>query len=759
MKWKLFSVALVVASFNLQASPEFMSLDKARKELVIPSYSAEQRQTLLDQSELVLNELFVHRDIKMLHFGKEANSRAQMESIKQNLLTLTDDQLHESFSKAFAGLHDLHTNFFSPSPFGCGAVFVPLQFESVKSGNKTIVVVSKIIKLKGELAEGIEVKDRVLEYNGLPIEKALNLLKPFSGGANQDAMRSRALELLSFKSLMSENGLPKEDTLKLKLQNEKGVYEKEIPWQSILETECIEPQNAKHTYDAKAGKTKFFDGLKQGSNDYQERYNTLFGTPKLVPNVKLVAGGNEFEEIFDVGFLNSAKGKVGYIRLKTFHWKNRNLDTPTVIDGIRRVIEVAFADTAGLVVDVRSNPGGNIVFAEKLLQLFSAQQIEPSTFRMLANPLNEEIFLKANEGENRWSKEIRRSINAKEHYTTPMTITAPSEANRIGQVWFKPTVVLTDSNCFSACDMFTAGMQDAKAATIIGMNRTTGGGGANVMEYTTFQSVMGDNLDNPFKELSFNQNMRVAWRQVVRSGAHQGDLIEDTGVLSDIVVPLKLEDIGTGSKELLTQVNKAVFDLVPNYTSAVATEREGVVVLRNGSLPMWKEKVTGVDTIEVSQNGKIVSVIDVKLASKMKQINLDAGELQADWQDMPVVLTGFRDDEQVFRVIRELKWRGDYVEIPEAGLKINFDDCETGPLKTMVLSGAANTGWKVVDAKLRIGDGPEYGPQVSARAVLPLALNGKGGKFKMDVAVTAEDDNDSFRVYVLNPDTGERRNV
>ncbi len=752
-----YLVAAVLFANNLFAAPKITNLEDARKDLVVPKYTAEQRETLASQAKLVLSDLFVHRDLKVTHFGAASDPLPRLEEIVKTASTAKDEELHKNLSQTFSSLHDLHTNFISPRPFSCGMVFFPLRFESVRDNNEDKVVVSRKLKVKADLVEGIEVRDQLLEYNGIPVEKALEQLKVFSGGANPDAMRMRAVQLLSFRSLMLADSLPQENKLKLKFKNAEKTYEKEIPWQSLIDSDCVEGNQDRHR--SRTNKNILLESMRMGADEYQKKYNKIFGTPSLVNDEMLTALDEDLSEIFDVVALNTPAGKIGYVRLKEFSWDNKSLDVATVIDGFRRAIEVTLADTVGLVIDVRSNPGGNIVFAEKLVQFFSTRAVDPSTVRMLANPLNEQIFIKANGAENRWSKALNVAIKEKQRFTPPMSITPANEANDFGQIWYRPTVVLTDASCYSACDIFTAGMQDMGAATIIGLHKSTGAGGANVMEHKTFRSIMGSSDENPFKELAFGQNMRVAWRQCIRSGKHNGELIEDTGVVSDVVVPLKLGDIGLESKELMKQVHKAVDELKPKYTSGLEAKVGGIVVVQNGSSAKWKEKVYGADRIDVLVNNKLLVSHNINKSETSKEVDLDAGPLKTEWFDEPVVLAGFSGNKQVFRSVRELKWRGEYLPVPADGLKLNFDDGKMSELKTVLLKGPENSGWTIVDKKLRIGKGPEYQARTYARAFLPLLLKGKGGMLKLDVSVKAEDLQDSFRLYVVNPDTGARHNI
>jgi C-terminal processing protease CtpA/Prc len=109
-------------------------------------------------------------------------------------------------------------------------------------------------------------------------------------------------------------------------------------------------------------------------------------------------------------------------------------------------------------------------------------------------------------------------------------------------VYFKPVAVLNNANCYSACELFSAAMQDTRGAFIFGEDPQTGGGGANVLTHRFFMQV----LPEVFQKLPHGQNMNIGWRQTVRFGVNEGKLIEDTGVVADFVVRPRTEDLLPG---------------------------------------------------------------------------------------------------------------------------------------------------------------------------------------------------------------------
>ncbi len=735
-----------LVSVTAMAEGKVTPLAEMRGKLVLPAYTASDKKLLLDQADLLMRELFVHRDLKIKDFGAQADPLPKLEKIRSGLGELTADGFHLAMANVFQGLHDLHTTYSAPRPLACGVAFLPIRFELVKEGGWHVLA-SRRTPYGAEFAKDIALGDELLEINGQATLAELKTLTPLSGGSNGEAMRSRSVQLLSFRNLANQP-LPAVDSLKLKFRGDSGTYEKELPWLTLSDDRCF------GEVDENEG--DFFLQTKIGLDEFQHRFNAVF-SPEATPS-RDTTMEEALKEIFEASAIETPAGTFGYIRLKTFLWRDKRLDLTTIVDGMRRAVEDRLEAAQGLVIDVRGNGGGHIVLAEKMVQLFSPQRVKPTTVRMLANELNEKVFLKANGGPNRWSDAVAKAMQAGRKYTAPLAITPPREANEFGQVWYRPVVVLTDANCYSACDLFAGGMQDNDAAVIVGTHKTTGGGGANVMEYGTFRAVLGNDPANPFLLLPHDQSMRVSWRQTLRAGKSDGVPIEDLGIQSDKVVPLTKGDIGAESHELMRTIHGIIDELAPRYTSGVSVKTGGHVLLANGDEAKWTEEVWGVDTISIESDSRTLGEWEVEFSPEAAEVELAVQGLTGEWSDHRVVLVGKKGGKNVFRVVRELAWRGLYEAIPEAGLAVDPQGEKIAPLHNVVLKGDADAAWREVGGRLRVGAGPLYPNDSLVRAFLPVQLDGKGGTLSMEIQLEAEDINDGLRLFALNPDTGERRN-
>jgi len=747
--FKCFILTVVSLGRVAQSAPTVVALQEARPKLKLSEYSLAEKELLLDQATLVLRDLYVNRELKIEAFGEGVDPLPRLQAIRRQVKELSAEQFHLRLSEVFRDLHDLHTTYTAPTPLKCALAFVPLRFESVKNGQSQKILVSQKIKLKAELVEEVAIGDELLGIDEESVEEALAALARFSGGANRDAIRARSVQLLSLRS-SSNQPLPSNDEVKLELSGPNGKYSKTIPWQALLDEECLKGVEDRRSITER---------MHLGEDDYQKKFNKVFPLDAFPARWATLRGEDSaLAEVFETALLHTPAGSLGYVRLKSFYWTSRGLDVQTVIDGMRRAIDSQFANARGIVIDVRGNPGGLLPLSEKLVQLFSKRSVEPVTMRMLANKLNEEIFLRANGRENRWSASVRSAIAAGVPYAGPLSVTPLFEANEMGQIWFRPVVVLTDASCYSACDVFAAGMKDSGAGTIIGLHEATGGGGANVMEHSTFRAILAQSENNPFKALPRGQSMRVSWRQVIRAGKASGKLIENLGVESDVVVPLTTKDVGTESKDLMRSLHRIIDKLEPEYRAEVGPRAGSLVLLENGKEANWKERVKGADLIEAYAQGKKVGTFPIEESDELAEVEIGSLGLKGEWRDLPIVLMGRSQGNEVFRIVRELKWRGEYTEIGEEGTHVDFEE-GLGPVRAAVLHGPANAGWQAAEGVLRVGAGPKYPNSAHARAFLPLRLRGEGGLFTFDLKLEAEDPYDSLRLFLVNLETGERRHL
>jgi hypothetical protein len=111
-----------------------------------------------------------------------------------------DARFHAEMTQIFTSVRDLHTNYLLPSPFS--HVFASLPFRV-----ETCVEAGKVVYLVAGLATGFQhptfTAGVELHYwNGMPIERAVEITADRHAGSNTDARWARALAGLTQRPLV-----------------------------------------------------------------------------------------------------------------------------------------------------------------------------------------------------------------------------------------------------------------------------------------------------------------------------------------------------------------------------------------------------------------------------------------------------------------------------------------------------------------------------------------------------------------------------
>ena len=165
-----------------------------------------------------------------------------------------------------------------------------------------------------------------------------------------------------------------------------------------------------------------------------------------------------------------------------------------------------------LIVDIRGNPGGHIPAAETTLQLLSAGDLVPTSFSLATTPLALELC-RANPGFEGWVESIQAAVETGETYSQAFPLSDPAEIAGELPRYAGPKVLITDALCYSAADLFAAGLQDNGLGPILGTADLTGAGGANVWTHELLRMWLPDALG----ELPAGAGFRVALRRATRA--------------------------------------------------------------------------------------------------------------------------------------------------------------------------------------------------------------------------------------------------
>ena len=178
------------------------------------------------------------------------------------------------------------------------------------------------------------------------------------------------------------------------------------------------------------------------------------------------------------------------------------------------------------------------MMADQLPQLFGPSKlVEPGQAHAIVSPANNYIFVNSTDSADPWYRATLLA-NSGETYSPLIQFTTVERANLIGAAYVKPVGYFHNGNCFSACDLMAANMQDNSVSTIFSEDLSSGAGGANVVEYGDFLSVVASEYFPKFPNADISEsgplNARVSWRQSIRVGTNYGGIIEDDGIVADV---------------------------------------------------------------------------------------------------------------------------------------------------------------------------------------------------------------------------------
>ncbi|WP_440056329.1 S41 family peptidase (plasmid) [Pseudoalteromonas sp. T1lg65] len=569
--------SLLALSCIPAAQAQLSFLQDSRQELTFPDYTYEQKALVAEQAKLILDGLYVHKYAKNLYYGVSPTGHLdpvkEINTLINKMGSLSTEQFHKKIQAIFLSQRDLHLNYNYPAQLARYSSFIPMELAQTtdSNGNKEVRVSdvwSNFAVLTPDIAN-VTLGDKVLSYDGVDINTVVRNNYNAGAGANPDGGFVRALKTLHEKSHVSID-VPEKDEVTMVLEShETGEqYQITLPW-LVFNFAPTAAQNQASAVSAQIPehasallKDLNFDSvdnaLTQSNNLSLERLQQLESLADIDDNFALAANSTP-EPTVTWNKVEVDGKKVGYLRIASFSPRaGRNTAIGSIIDAL----DLHLADTDALVVDVRDNPGGDIIYADFLLQLFTAKPVTPSHARFTNTELNQNLL---NTGlmTSQWQEVLSDAAGTNSQYTKITNYLPNSYANVLGQAYYKPVGVWSNAKTYSAGDLFTCGMQDNGIAKVYGQHKRTGAGGANVMNHNVFVQ----NVGAPFEALPYGQGMRVSWRQSVRTGHHINSLIEDYGCVADHVVSYNLEDILNGDQEDFTTIARSLLKQRTNPSS------------------------------------------------------------------------------------------------------------------------------------------------------------------------------------------------
>ncbi|KAH6568182.1 hypothetical protein BASA60_008754 [Batrachochytrium salamandrivorans] len=320
--------------------------------------------------------------------------------------------------------------------------------------------------------------------------------------------------------------------------------------------------------------------------------------------------------------------------------------------------------------------------ADGIIQLLKPDATA-SQFRYLKNEVTKDLFYKGVTSKSPWSK-AWSATSYSSRYSGLGSAYDSSVSNTFGQAYFNPVGVYTDGMCYSACEVFAAQIQDHKIGTVFGEDETTGGGGAKCV-LSSHENYFTDRplqyIADPFKANltgknpghTFHTIVSVSVRQLVRGGNYAGELVEDDGVKSNVIV------------------RPTVADILP--------------VRRDDSMDVTVV-ASGVDEIIVVSQGKQLGEWRGELSTSRQDCKITV-KTPTGLRDHMITFIGKKQGTQVFKTHRE------FTRVPTLDNRVNMMTTNSYTVSGLspsvgVYSFAPTSekeGWNFNNGKWILGDG------------------------------------------------------
>lgn len=532
--------------------------------------SFDERDLIIDQAMLMLEALYVHLPLKRAMHAIDPIQRLRL--LKQRHRKLSERAFHDEMISIYVHLRDLHTNYILPNPFRTRTAFVPFRIEEFFEDDRRHYVVSQVspIVTDPKFKPGVV----ITHWNNIPVDRAIEVNAEREAGSNLDARHARGLAAMTTR-WMGMSLPPDEEKVTVRYLDGSTTRTIEFDWMVLL------PGAPASGIDllAETGPLGRLLGV-DAKTEVERRVLKLLFAPEAMASERQMAsfrsgaspgdaaGPAEEVNLAEVSTMpdvfssfravDTPSGKFGYIRIRTF---NVDDDEAFIREFVRLVKSLP---QNGLILDVRGNGGGLILAGERLLQVLTPKQIDPSRLHFINTSLTLKLC-KGNEFIRQWVESITQSIETGADFSQGFPLLPIEQYNDIGQQYQGPVALVIDALCYSTTDIFAAGFQDHEIGKILGTSGNTGAGGANVFTHDLLQQLLTD-PDSPIRPLPNGASFRVAIRRTTRVGQHASVPIEDLGIVPDDIHRLTKNDVLGGNVDLINEAAKLLAGMAPVFS-------------------------------------------------------------------------------------------------------------------------------------------------------------------------------------------------
>ncbi|KAH9250709.1 hypothetical protein BASA81_011492 [Batrachochytrium salamandrivorans] len=422
--------------------------------------------------------------------------------------------------------------------------------------------------------------------------------------------------------------------------------------------------------------------------------------------------------------------------------------------------------------DLRGNSGGDIDFANNMVQLFKPD-FEPFGSRYLMNKITQNIFFDDEDPNvdpyaKAW-KETKawQETEPNSRFTNVLFPNSVKSANTLGQAYLRPMGILNDAKCYSACEVFSGGIQGHGAGTIFGEDKQTGGGGAIVVELDpwliraspTYFKTFPFSQELTSGSITYTNTLSVSVTQTVRTGRYNGQTIEDAGIEPEIIVRPRRSDLQP-NPTTNTQYDRIAEHLARigqgNGQSKLHFVCEPFEIVNPIGKFSLEVESAGIEKFTVFQaDGETIIAKKKKWAfTKKQRFSISVSAAGSALGNNRITIVGKTAGVQVLKTkrnVRTIPTNDKYMKISTHGFTFTGTSDSVGLYQSPTTAPA--DGWNNLRGPWMIGDGVKYvgGIDSSIEAFFTAPI---GTKINIGIDVTLDSEPDCDFLYLSVKSSG-----
>jgi hypothetical protein len=365
---------------------------------------------------------------------------------------------------------------------------------------------------KEYLEQGFDVGAEITLWNGVPIDQVVGIVAANYWGANKEAHLAQGLKYLCKRpthiarkpaeKFVLVTYLPASSGHPTTEGDQRVEREARFEWDydgNVPEYE-EDPWCPCGPLDKALDATLRLANLKEkqladeaGGSKHGDNFRPV-PTPEDVPNYR-------------AGIVPDNDELFGYIRLYTFETSH-----PERLVGAFAGTLNELRNTAGLILDIRDNPGGNVIATAGILQALAKDPLPPIPWELISSRGTLRLVDNSVMGKN--AQPILEAIETGAVYFQDLPQPQRSVSQEFKGCYKGNVVLVVNALCYSASDIFAASFQDHKLGKVMGVHERTGSGGANVIHHSILKDFFPDQkieIEPPICDKS-------AWKSLLDEG-------------------------------------------------------------------------------------------------------------------------------------------------------------------------------------------------------------------------------------------------